>query len=593
MRQRVSKRLAGAVAAAAIAIPAVAQIRSQPATPAQPAAAAPAPAQQAASPAAAQQSQPAQPTDQSQTQVLNETDTADLSAQPAQPVQAVEYPSFARRDPTVAGGISASDVGLNGPLWGDASGPFLSTLMRRMETPIASRWLHIALRDALLARAPAPRQVNAVDWAAERAWLLLRMGEADAARLVVASVDSDKFTPKMAQVAAQAALATSDPSGFCADTDQMQKVERTAYPLIQAMCQALEGQPESAAAGIDSARRRGPVGGIDLALAEKVVGAAGESGRAVTVEWEPVQSLTAWRYGLSTATGMSPPDRLMSAASPQVRAWYARSPLIPFADRLDSARIAAGLGVFSSQSLVDFYAQVYDATDPNDLGGTDSWQVRLAFAGRDEDTRLGAMRRLWDRSKDPLQKEAAHALVAAAAAGIAPDSKLESDAPDLIASMLAGGLDREASRWSGAVSAMDKKDADRCWAMLALAAPNPIDLGRLGDFIDRDDSADKKRSQLLVAGLAALGRLDLATAARLNSRYGLNIGRTSNWTAMIDAAADRGQVATVLVLAGTGFQSRSFAELPSAHLFHAVAALRRAGQGFTARMIAAEALART
>jgi hypothetical protein len=33
--------------------------------------------------------------------------------------------------------------------------------------------------------------------------------------------------------------------------------------------------------------------------------------------------------------------------------------------------------------------------------------------------------------------------------------------------------------------------------------------------------------------------------------------------------------------------------LPASHLYHSVAALNRTGQGFAARMIAAEALART
>jgi hypothetical protein len=184
-------------------------------------------------------------------------------------------------------------------------------------------------------------------------------------------------------------------------------------------------------------------------------------------------------------------------------------------------------------------------------------------------------------------------LVAGAAARIDPDPKLAADAPDLIASMLAGGLDRNAERWSSAVQRMDDKSADRSWAMLALASPQPVDLGRLGGFIDRDDSPNKKRSQLLVAGLAALGRIDLATASRLNSRYGLHLERTSNWTAMIDAAADRDQPGAVLVLAGTGFQTASWSDVPSAHLFHVVAALRKTGQDYTARMIAAEALART
>jgi hypothetical protein len=359
------------------------------------------------------------------------------------------------------------------------------------------------------------------------------------------------------------------------------------------MCSALGGDQQTAGSQLDAARRRGSVGGIDLDLAQKVVGAVGESGRAATIQWDPVDSLTAWRYGLSTATAMSPPDRLMNAASLQLRAWYARAPMIPYAARLNAARIATGLGVFSSQALVDFYSQIYDATDPNDLGGSDAWQVRLAFAGRDNDTRLAAMRHLWSASKDPLQMEASRALVAGAAARIDPDSSLGSDAPELIASLLAGGLDKNAARWNSAVQRMDDKSADRCWAMLALASPNVIDLGRLGGFIDRDDSPNKKRSQLLVAGLAALGRIDLATASRLNSRYGLHLERTSNWTAMIDAAGDRDEPAAVLVLASTGFQTASWFDVPSAHLFHVVAALRKTGQDYTARMIAAEALART
>ena len=127
-----------------------------------------------------------------------------LNLQPAQPVQPpVEYPGWARRDPWVVGKLDPAAEGLGDNPWGGASGAFLTTLMRRMNTPIASRWAHIALRDALLAKAHAPRDVNPIDWVAERSWLLLRMGEADAARMLVDGVDTDRFTPKMLQVAVQ------------------------------------------------------------------------------------------------------------------------------------------------------------------------------------------------------------------------------------------------------------------------------------------------------------------------------------------------------------------------------------------------------
>ena len=62
---------------------------------------------------------------------------------------------------------------------------------------------------------------------------------------------------------------------------------------------------------------------------------------------------------------------------------------------------------------------------------------------------------------------------------------------------------------------------------------------------------------------------------------------------MIDGAAALRQPGTVALLTATGLQSPRLSEVPSAHLFHALAALRRTGQDFTARMIAAEALSRT
>lgn len=520
--------------------------------------------------------------------------TADQLEPPPPPV---EYPAYARRDPWVVGRIDAAAAALGADPWGTASGTFLSSLMRRMDTPIASRWAHIALRNALLAKVRAPRGVNPIDWVAERSWLLLRLGEADGARLLVSDVDSDRFTPKMVQVGVQSALANGDPPALCPIEQGIRKYDPRVYALVSAMCASLSGEPESAAAQIDDARRHGRIGGIDLTLAEKVVGAGADTGRAVNIEWDPVDRLTAWRFGLATATGMKVPDRLVNAASPQLRAFQARSPLFSAADRLKSAEIATGLGVFSSQSMIDLYSSIYDATDPSDLPQTDAWQVRQAFVGKDRDARVAAIRRLLDAAKDPLPHEARRALVGRAASLIAPDPDLKADAPELIAAMLAAGYDRAAARWIRTVRSMDGDAADRSWAMLALAAPDPrgLDLGggRISRFISRDKSPGQVRSRLLVAGLAGLGRIDSREADSLNRRFALGIGRQTSWTRMIDAAAARGQSGSVLVLMGTGFQTPNFADVPGSQLYHALSALVRTRQDFTARMIAAEALART
>jgi hypothetical protein len=513
------------------------------------------------------------------------------------PPPPIEMPDHARRDPWTVGKLDPVAIGLGADPWGGSSGKALSLLMRRMDAPMSSRWAHIALRNALLASARAPRLVHPIDWVAERAWLLLRMGEADAARMLVSGVDVDRFTPKMFQVGVQSALANGDPPGLCPLQEGIGKHERGIAPLVDAMCASLSGEPESAAAQIDSARRRGRLNGIDLVLAQKVVGAGANTSRAVTVEWEPVDRLNNWRFGLAAATGIAPPDRLINSASLQVRAWQARSPLLSPQQRLASARIATGVGVFSSQALLDLYSAIYDATDADELPQSDAWQLRLAFAGRDQNARLAAMRQLWTKGDDSPDREASRALLARAATLVTPSAEHQADAPNLVASMLAGGFDREAARWLGVAGQMDDEQADRVWAMLALAAPDEVQLGnvagRVSSFAGRDNSPGKHRTALLVAGLTGLGRLDAEDADDLNRSYGLGLEHRTSWTSAIDDSAARGQSGTVLILVGTGFQIASLSQLPSSHLFHSVAALRRTGQEFNARMIAAEALSRT
>ena len=515
----------------------------------------------------------------------------------AKPVPQVEYPASSRRVATMAGLIDVETAGVGARPWGAASGKMLQILMRRMDTPLASRWAQIAVRNALLAKVPAPEDVNPADWVAERAWLLLRLGEADAARLLIATVDSDRFTPKMQQIALQSALAASDPSAMCPLENGLSKVEPRFAPLVTAICASLSGEAERAAADIEAARRRGRINAIDLSLADKVVGAGAETARAVTIEWEPVTQLGSWRYGLSTATAMMPPERLIRASSVQTQAWLARAPMFSASARLPSARVAAALGVFSSQALIDLYSAAYDATDPDTLGESDAWQLRLAFIGKDEDARLSAMRKLWGKAETPLDKVAARVMLSRAARRVAPSADRESDAIDLVASLLAGGFDREAARWGSVVDDFDDQAGDAVWAMLALGSADVsalgIDAGRIEDFAGRDQSKGKQRTALLVAGLAGLGRIDAAAAGQLNRDYRLGLGVETSWTRLIDGAMRRRQAGTAALLTASALQGRDFDEVRGIYLFHSLNALRQTGQEYMARMIAAEALART
>lgn len=600
--RRPTKQLLGGTAALALllALPAIAQDRPESLLPpgfGDPTTVAPEPVQNTQSPSRPSTASPSAPSGVGAgVEAVDQlSPLEELLAE--RPVQQVEYPRDARRDPRFAGTLDPEALDLGTRPWGAASGKSLQILMRRMNAPLASRWAHIGLRNALLASAVAPADVHPADWAAERAWLLLRMGEADAARLLIASVDTNRFTPKMRQVALQSALASSDPSAMCPLEDGMSKVEPRVASLVAAICASLSGEAERAAADIEAARRRGRVGAIDLALADKVVGAGAETGRAVTIEWEPVDRLNSWRYGLATATAMMPPERLLNTASLQTRAWLARAPMFSAAQRIPAARLAAGLGVLSSQALIDLYSNAYDATDPDQLGGSDAWQLRLAFIGKDQEARLSAMRKLWGNAQSPLDRMAAQVLLSRAARRVRPSADLQSDAIDLVASLLAGGFDREAARWAPVIDDLDDQQADAVWAMLALGAPNAeplgIDLSRIEDFADRDESEGKQRTALLIAGLAGLGRIDAMEAGRLSREYQLGLGAETSWTRLIDGAMRRRQGGTSLVLAASGLQGREFDEVGPIYLFHAINALRATGQDYLARMVAAEALART
>jgi hypothetical protein len=509
-----------------------------------------------------------------------------------QPTNYFTVPEGKSRDVEMVGVLEPGNSGLGPGAFGAANGAFLAALMREVDAPLPSRWTSILLRRALLSRAAAPAGVNPVDWVAARADLLLRMGEADAARMLVQSVDPPNYTPRMIEAAAQVALATADPAALCPLTAAARNYSRApVWTMADAMCAALEGEPTRASALVDQARQHG-AGGIDLMLAEKVIGAGAEARRAASVQWDGVGAINPWRFGLASATGTSIPAPLMAAAGPRYAAWLARAPMVPLDQRLDAAATAAALGIFSSRSLVEAHSQVFDQTDPAEQAGTVGARLRAAWLDPTPRGRIEAMRALWTQPADALARYARLILTAGAAARIEPSADHADAAADLIASMLSAGMDAEAARWSRVVEGADD---GRGWAMLAVGSPRPsVDLGRdrIQAYVDADTSPGRVRAQMLVAALAGLGRISGADASRLGGAVGL-VAQNDRWSAAIDQAVRANQPGTVALLAAAGMQTGGWAGVPPAYLFRIVRDLKAVGLDFEARMIAAEAIART
>ena len=512
--------------------------------------------------------------------------TLDQSALP-RPTNYFTIPEGSARPTDFVGPLGPGNYGLGENAFGARNGRLYQALMGQLDAPLPSRWTSILLRRALLSRLAVPPGVNPVDWVAERAALLLRMGEADAARMLVEAVDVEQYTPRMVEVAAQTALATADPAALCPLVGPARGWSSDpVWILADGMCAALEGEAARATALIDQARTATGTS-VDLLLAEKVVGAGAETRRAVDIQWDGVGEINAWRFGLASAVGVEIPDRLIGSARPEIRAWLARAPMVPVEQRLAAASTAAALGVFSSHSLVELHSLVLDETDPAEVSGSVGARLRTAWVGGDVGARMGAIRELWREAGDSPQERYARAiLTAGAAARIAPSADLSEDSGDLIAAMLSAGMDRAAARWAPIVE--QAGEGDRAWALLAVGAPRNLVADRLDDFVAADDSAGRRRSQLLAAALAGLGRINADQAARA----GLRLGEDDRWTAAIDDAARERAPGAVALLAGVGMQTATWRGVPPAYLFRIVRSLRAVGMDYEARMIAAEAVAR-
>jgi hypothetical protein len=499
----------------------------------------------------------------------------------------MDLPPQARRSLERVGVASADETGFAPNAFGTTDGRFLGTLMDRMDAPIASRWLSIVLRRSLLAQSDIPPGIAGADWVAERAWLLVRMGEADMARALIARVDAENFTPKLYEAAMQAALATGDPASLCGFVNAAGTVsDEPSWPLAQAMCAGLSGESGTASALVDRVRDNGSARGIDVLLAEKVVGAATNTRRSVSIQWDGVDKLTAWRFGLAAATGVTVPPNLFATAGPQVQAWQARAPLIAAAARAPFAERAAAMGVFSSEALVDFFGSVWDATDPAERSGSVGEMLRTAYSG-DDSARLGAMRSLWTATGADMY--ARQILTARAAAMLAPASGASGDDLDrVVASMLSAGLDIQAVRWNGVA-----QRGSLAWALLAVGAPRAIQGLDASAVRAINGGEDDRRAKFLLAALAGLGRISPEDASSLAESYIVPLGRQNSWTKALDRASQSGQAGTVALIAAAGMQTREWRYVPPESLYHIMVAFRRVGLEPEARMIAAEALSRS
>lgn len=502
-----------------------------------------------------------------------------------------DTPAQARRSMEMPGLLDQNEGGLPGNSLAGQNGKLVRLVLAANRGALVSRWGHILLRRALVSRLQAPQGMSPQEFLALRVRLLLRMGETDAARALLQDIDIADYTPEVGSVALDVYQGTADFTGLCPIMATQGNLRSDApWNVAKTICEAFRGNGAAALSGLDRELSRGTMPKIDLLLAQKYAGAAGKSRRAVTIEWDDVQDLTPWRYGLAIGVGLEPPASLMDAAGPEYGYVTALAPMVGLERRAAAADRAGAAGVLSCAAMVDLYSQVY--ADPD---VTAEWQARAenlrdAYTLDDPASRLVAMQALWNGAGGATARYSRQVLTAAAAARMPASETLVQDSASLIASMLSAGYDANAMRWASIVPA-----GSESWALLALASPrqgNGVDSAGIEKFSDDDASLDKRKSAFLIAGLAGLGRISVEDANRFGKDSALRLTENTRWTETIASAARRGDKASVALLAAFGMQGTDWHRMTPRYLFHILSALRQVGFEAEARMIAAEAVAR-
>ena len=500
-----------------------------------------------------------------------------------------DVPPSARQSLNDIGILSEASGGFPANSFGRVDGAFLNQILKRTTGPIASRWGTIMARRLLASRTMTPTGVNGADWTAERAWLLLRMGDSVVARNLVQQVDGADYTKRLHEVAMQAYLANGDLAGMCPISESGARlVNNGRWKMTRAICASLAGEQGNATALINQGRYQGWVRGVDYRLAEKAVGAGMNGRRSVKIEWENVEGMNPWRFGLSAAVGLEPPESLFAGTGRQIDGWRVQLPMFTPTIRVKYASNAAALGILSNRNMVDLYAQVLADPDAPDAARAQAENLGNAYTASDADAKVAAMTSLWTTAAAGADYQASLVMTARAAALITPDADHQAEADQLIASMLTAGLDRSAARWMNVVA-----DGSLGWALLTLAAPGRVtaaDYGSLDDFFGNDDSSDGHKSRLLLAGLSGLGRIESDARTDFASDLKFNIARQTAWSKAISAAAERGEQGTVALMAIAALQAPSWSAVPASHLYYIVRSLRQVGLEAEARMIAAEAV---
>jgi hypothetical protein len=437
-------------------------------------------------------------------------------------------------------------------------------------------------RRLLLSPAAAPQGPDApgMSLPALRAAALLRLGEVDAARAVLAAAPESKQDAFL-RLAVAADAITGNLDRACAVVRRAIRGDQGAFwqrALIS--CQGLAGEVEEARLGIQLLNEeKQPPGRALLAAVETLAGRRGAAPAAITRLDDPTPLLL--RLLVKAKLPLS--RRLVESLSPELALTLALDEAAPPATQLAAAERAARFGALSPARLSALYTALAATAAPGD----DPSLLRAQrFAAIAEASSAGErLARIVAFARDLIGPHGrgwalAARLVMPQLRDIDPDPALASLAGAAARLALAGGSDTLARQWDGLLSGAERSRVD---FLLTLAAPDNAAEG----------GGESGASALRIALLAALGRPVpprewLLLPAGAWSSAALPGAPIAPWLDLLAAASAQRVGETVLAGLLVAGSNGAVPRDPAA-LYAAINGLARVGLGADARRLAVEA----
>jgi hypothetical protein len=447
----------------------------------------------------------------------------------------------------------------------DTLSPALQSLERRM----------------LLSPGSAPEGQNGGDHTlpALRAAALLRLGELNAARAIIAALPESERRPALPLAVAADAI-SGEIGRACATVRGTVPHDQSGFWQTSLIaCQALQGETEQASLGLQLLAEEQAPGSEALTIAVDALAgrpSAASVGRAETLDPLTLRLLVAARRTLAPS--------LVGALPPDLALCLALDDKAPAAARVAAAERAARLGALPPDRLGALYRDIAGLGEPRDEPALDHSR-RFAAIGRAQTPaeRLALIVGFVDAfgASQPGGFTLAARLVLPALHEIEPDPISAGSAPIAARLLIAAGDTGAARRWGALASGTEERSLRLLLELATGQEPAPVEL-----------SPDQGSSLLIALGSALGKTLAPADWLRLPRTSWIGAGPPSPppaaWLDLHDAARAKriGEtvLAAIMVTAPTGKLSTD----PVA-LFAALSGLRHVGLEPDARRLAVEA----